>query len=154
MDLLKPNYRELAQQCIDSHAKQAIAVSFIPLVSLPVVYGVCTKMIVKLDKIFGITTELGWDSEIVQDVFAGIVAAPALLVPFLGAGAAAVFVKSIGKNYAAAVIAVIENDDAPDLSDAALISQRVREELKKIHATRRGRRSGRMQRNDVNANDV
>ena len=139
--------REQVQQCIDSHAKQAVAVSFIPLVSLPIVYGVCTKMIVRLDKIFGIPTELGWDSEIIQDVFAGIVAAPALLVPFLGAGAAAVFVKSIGQNYAAAVTSVLEGPDASDLdlSNAKDLSQRIKNELKKIHAAKRGKRNERIQ---------
>ena len=136
--------QEQAQKCIDSHAKQAIVVSFIPLVSLPIVYGVCTKMIVQLDKIFGIPTELGWDSEIIQDIFAGIVAAPALLIPFAGAGAAAVYVKSIGQDYTTAVTAVLEGADAPDLSDTALISQRVKEELKKIHANKRGKRNERI----------
>jgi len=105
---------------------------------------VCTKMIVKLDKIFGIPTELGWDSEIVQDLFAGIVAAPALLVPFLGAGAAAVFVKSVGQNYAAAISAVLESPTPPDLTDKKEISARIKEELKKIHAAKRGKRNERI----------
>ena len=72
-----------AQKCIESHVNQAIAVSFIPLVSVPIVYGVCAKMIVKLDKIFGIPTAKGWDSEILNDIIAGIVVAPELVIPLL-----------------------------------------------------------------------
>ena len=135
---------EQAQDCIESHAKQAIAVSFIPLVSLPIVYGVCAKMIVKLDKVFGIPTAKGWDSEIVQDIMAGIIAAPALAIPFLGAGVAASFVKSIGNSYAQAVAAVVSISTTEELKDGAIVVERVKNELKKIYAKQRLERLERM----------
>ena len=133
-----------AQKCIDAHAKQAIAVSFIPLVSLPIVYGVCAKMIVKLDKIFGIPTAKGLDSEILNDVIAGIIAAPALAIPLLGAGVASTYIKSIGESYAQAVSAVINTAAPQELSDGAFVSNRVKEELQKIHAKQREKRLERM----------
>jgi len=126
-----------ARECIETHAKQAIAVSFIPLVSLPIVYGVCAKMIINLDKIFGIPTAKGWDSEITQDIMAGVIAAPALAIPFLGAGVAAMFVKSIGKSYAQAVAAVVSASTRQELTDGALVAERVKGELKKIYAQQR-----------------
>ena len=133
-----------AQDCIEAHAKQAIAVSFIPLVSLPIVYGVCAKMIVKLDKIYGIPTAKGWDSEIVQDIMAGVIAAPALAVPFLGAGVASVFVNSIGKSYSQAVAAVVSVSTEEERSDGKLVAERVKNELKKIYAKQRQERLERM----------
>ena len=132
-----------ADKCIETHAKQALAVSFIPLVSVPIVYGVCTKMIVQLDKIFGIPTAKGWDSEIASDIMAGVIAAPALAIPFLGAGVAAVYVKSIGKSYAQAVTEVVKTSTPQELSDGALVTSRVKEELQKIYAKKRAERLAR-----------
>ena len=129
-----------AQKCIDTHAKQAIAVSFIPLVSLPIVYGVCAKMIVKLDKIFGIPTAKGWDSEILHDILAGVIAAPVLAIPVLGAGMASVYIKSIGEIYAQAVAEVVRTTTPQERVDSALVGQRVKAELQKIHAKKRAER--------------
>ena len=136
--------REQAQDCIKAHAKQAIAVSFIPLVSLPIVYGVCAKMIIKLDKIYGITTATGWDSEITQDIMAGVIAAPALAIPFIGAGIAGAFVKSIGSSYSQAVAAVVTVSTPQELTDDAIVAERVKNELKKIYAKQRQERLERM----------
>jgi len=124
---------EKAQKCVDGHVKQAMAVSFVPLVSLPMVYGVCAKMIVKLDKIFGIPMAKGWNSEIVQDMVVGLVAAPALLIPVLGAGVAATYVRTIGENYAKAVGAVVRTSNPQELNDIRFVARKVKEELKKIH---------------------
>jgi len=135
---------EKAQKCIEAHAKQAIAVSFIPLVSIPIVYGVCAKMIVKLDKIFGIPTAKGWDSEILQDVVTGVIVAPALAIPVLGAGVAATYIKSIGKNYAQAVASVVSTSTTQELSDNTFVTCRVKEELQKIHVKNREKQLERM----------
>ena len=129
-----------AQKCINTHAKQAVVISFIPLVSVPIVYGVCTKMIFQIDKIFGIPTSKGWDSEIINDLIAGIIAAPALAIPLLGAGMASAYIKSIGENYTKAVLAVVSTSTQEELIDGLLVAQRVKEELQKIHAQQREQR--------------
>jgi uncharacterized protein (DUF697 family) len=135
---------EKAQKCVNTHAGQAIAVSFIPLVSVPIVYGVCAKMIVQLDKIFGIPTAKGWDSEILNDIIAGIIAAPALAIPILGAGVASSYIKSIGESYAQAVAAVVSTSAPEELSDGTFVADRVKEELQKIYAKQREKRRERM----------
>ena len=139
-----------AQACIDTHAKQAVAVSFIPFISVPIVYGVCAKMIVQLDKIFGIPTAKGWDSEVVGNILAGVIAAPALAIPLLGAGAASVYIKSIGENYAKAVAIVISNATPEELNDNEFITQSVKDELQKIYAQRREARQKRMNQKEAN----
>ena len=140
-----------ANVCIESHAKQAIAVSFIPFISLPIVYGVCAKMIVQLDKIFGIPTAKGWDSEILNDILAGIVAAPALAIPVLGAGVASSYIKSIGESYATAVAEVVRTSTPQEISSTAIISPRVKEELQKIYAKQREKRKERMKSREMKA---
>jgi uncharacterized protein (DUF697 family) len=127
---------EQARACIETHANQAIAVSFIPLISTPIVYGVCTKMIVQLDKIFGIPTKKGWDSEIVNNILAGVIAAPALMIPILGAGVASVYIKSIGENYAKAVSTVLSHATDEERHDSEYITRSIKEELQKIYAQR------------------
>ena len=137
---------EQAHACIKTHANQAIAVSFIPLISVPIVYGVCAKMIVQLDKIFGIPTSTGWDSEIVNNILAGVVAAPALMIPLLGAGAASVYIKSIGESYIKAVSAVLSRTTPEEQHDSEYITRSIKEELQKIHAQRREKRLERTNR--------
>jgi len=134
---------EQAQQCIESHANQAFGVSFIPFISVPIVYGVCAKMIVQLDKIFGIPTVIDWDSEIVGDIFAGFVAAPALMIPLLGAGFASAYVKSIGQNYTQAIACVLAHTDMDALQDPKQVTHLIKEELHKIHAAKRENRIAR-----------
>jgi len=128
---------EKAQKCVETHAKQAVVVSFIPLVSIPIIYGVCAKMIIKLDKIFGIKTAKGFNSEIVYNIAAGIIAAPALAIPFLGAGIASVYIKSIGETYVEAVSAVVGSSTLQEISNNALTARRLKEELQKIYAKKR-----------------
>ena len=128
---------EKIRVCIEIHAKQAFAVSFVPLVSVPIVYGICAKMIVSLDKILGIRTAWVKDSEIVQDIIAGIFAAPALAIPVLGGSVAAAFITSIGENYAQAVAAVKSAATKTELADHAFVARRVKEELQKIRNSNR-----------------
>jgi len=135
--------RDDVDNCIEMHVKQALAVSFIPLVSAPVVWGVCVKMIVRLDGIFGIPTAKGWDSEILHDVMAGVIAAPVLAIPLLGAGAAAVFVRSIGTSYANAVESVLAVATEEERVDVNYVSTHVKAALKKQHEEKRERRRAR-----------
>ena len=131
--------RVKGKACVSSHAAQALAVSFVPLVSLPLVHGVCVKMILSLDRIFGIPTAKGLGSEIFEDVLVGIIAAPVLMVPFLGAFAAAAYIRTTGEYYLEAVVRVVES--GADLMDADIVSLRIKEELHAIHAKRRRRRT-------------
>jgi len=105
-------------------------------VSLPIVYGVCAKMIIKLGRIFGLPSAEGLGSEILQDVMVGVVIAPALVIPILGANVAASYIKTIGRNYAEAVTAVICTSNTQKLGDGAFVAKRVRDELQRIHINR------------------
>jgi hypothetical protein len=106
-------------------------------------------MIVKLDKILGIPTAKGWDSEILHDVMAGVIAAPALAIPLLGAGVASAYIKSIGENYSHAVIEVLKTSSALEQKDNSFISRRIKEELHKRHVKQRERRSIRTEANHI-----
>ena len=126
--------------CVKSHGKQALTISFVPLVSAVLVQGICVKMILKLDKILGIPTAKGFDSEVYQDIFAGILMMPAMAVPILGAGVAKVHVMTIGEHYVKAVVEVLKTSTLAELADENIVHERIRAELAKIHQTRREKR--------------
>ena len=131
---------EAANACIVANTKQAVAISFVPLVSIPLVHGICVKMIVQLDKIFGIPTDKGFSSEIFHDILTGIVIAPAMAVPVLGAGVAHFYIKTVGEYYVKAVASVLDSVEKEKVLDRAYISNRINKELQNIHMKQRTQR--------------
>jgi len=138
--ILMDSRMEAANACISANSKQAVAISFIPLVSTPLVHGICVKMIVQLNKIFGIPTDTRFGSEIFNDVLAGVVLAPAMAIPLLGAGMAHVYIKYIGQDYAKAVATVLESAEKEEIEDGNLIADRIKNELQNMYKQRRTRR--------------
>ena len=126
-----------ANACIVAHSKQAIAISFVPLVSIPLIHGICVKMIVQLNGIFGIPTDKRFDSEIFSDILTGIVIAPAMAVPVLGAGVAHIYIKSIGECYAQAVSTVLNSIGGEELKNRIQLADRIKNELQNIHKQHR-----------------
>ena len=133
---------DAANACIDANSKQAVAISFVPLVSIPLVHGICVKMIVQLDKIFGIPTDTRLGSEIFHDILTGIVMAPAMAIPILGAGVAHGYIKSIGECYAKAVATVLDSAQEDEISDRNRIADKIKNELQNMHKQRRTQRKG------------
>ena len=138
---MENDLRSIGLACIESHSKQALAISFVPLISVPLVHGVCVKMIMQLDKILGIRTAKGLDSEIFEDVLVGIIAAPAMMIPFVGAFAAATYIKTTAEYYLDTAMKVVAASSDCELEDSALIAGRIKEELHSIHTARRKRRA-------------
>ena len=126
-----------AKLCITANSKQAIAISFVPFISIPLVHGICIKMIMQLNKIFGIPTDKRFGSEIFNDILTGIVMTPAMAIPVLGAGVAHTYIKSIGEYYAQAVATVLDSATKDELENRNLIADKIKNELENIHNQRR-----------------
>jgi len=127
---------EAANTCIAINSKQAAAISFVPLVSVPLVHGICVKMIVKLNKIFGIPTDNRFGSEIFNNILTGIVMAPAMAMPILGSAVSHIYVKSIGQYYIKAVVTVLNSVDKKELENRNLIADKIKNELENMHRQR------------------
>jgi len=80
-----------------------------------------------------------------KHVAAGVIASPALAIPFLGAGVASAYIKSIGENYADAVVFVMGTSTLEELNDSTFIARRVREESQSAYVRKREKRRERMQ---------
>jgi len=134
---------EAANDCIAANSKQAAAISFVPFVSVPLVHGLCVKMIVQLNKIFGISTDTRFGSEIFNNLLAGVVMAPAMALPLLGAGMSYLYIKSIGEDYATAAVAVlssVEKEEGAGDEDKYLIADKIKLELQNMYKNRRAQR--------------
>jgi len=131
---------EAANACIKYSSRQAVVISFVPLVSIPLIHGICVKMIVQLNRIFGIPTDMRFGSEIFHDILTGIVIAPAMAIPVLGAGVAHVYIKSIGEYYSRAVMAVLDSVEKEEIEDRSRIADRIKYELQNMHKQRRTQR--------------
>jgi len=131
---------EAAKACIEDNSSQAVILSFVPLVSVPLVHGICVKMIVQLNKIFGIPTDIRFGSEIFNDILTGIVMAPALAIPILGAGVANAYIKSIGEYYAKAVTTVLESISVEEIEDKNQLADKIKSELQNMHKQYRAQR--------------
>ena len=89
------------KECIEVFSKRALKASFLPLVSLPLVQGLCLAMQTELDKIFDVGTAKG---EKYSNIALGIFATPLMLIPLLGAIPSEAYVRTVGKSYMKALI--------------------------------------------------
>ena len=87
--------------CIKKHSKRAIKASFIPILSIPLVHGICAAMQSELDKIFDIGKA---KDEKHSNIVLGAIATPLMLIPLWGAVPAEAYVQTVGENYVKALI--------------------------------------------------
>ena len=92
---------EQGKACIKKHSKRALKASFIPIVSIPLVHGICAAMQSELDKIFDIGTA---KDEKHSNIVVGAIATPLMLIPLWGAVPAEAYVQTVGENYMKALI--------------------------------------------------
>ena len=87
--------------CIKKYSKRALKASFLPIVSIFLVHGICAAMQTELDKIFDIGKA---KDEKHSNIALGVVATPFMLVPIWGAVPAEAYVQTVGESYLKALI--------------------------------------------------
>ena len=87
--------------CIKKYSKRALKASFLPIVSVFLVHGVCAAMQAELDKIFGIGTA---KDEKHSNIALGVVATPFMVIPLWGAIPAEAYVQTVGESYMKALV--------------------------------------------------
>ena len=93
-------------ECIEVFSKRALKASFLPLVSLPLVHGICVAMQAELDKIFDVGPA---KAETYSNVALGIFATPFMAIPLLGAVPSEAYVRTVGISYMKALIKLHED---------------------------------------------
>lgn len=123
--------KEKGTKCIESYMNKAIKIGFVPGGCIPIVYGICIKLIMDLNKIVGINFTKEVAVDIFSDVIVGIIATPFMTVPFLSAATAGGLVMAVGDNYLDSLICVLERSTVSEFSNNKLIEKRIKDEIKK-----------------------
>lgn len=123
--------KQKCYDCVQSYSRKATKIGFLPVGCIPIVHSMCIKMVVELNKIVGITSNKGFASEVFTDALVGAVVTPFMAVPLLSAAAASSYIEVIGDTYSKTLLAVVEKSSDEELKNNALISKRIKEEIKK-----------------------
>lgn len=128
---------EKGKKVISDYASSAMKIGAIPGGCIPIVYGICIKMIADLNDLAGFNSGKKFADEIFTDVVVGLIVTPLMLVPFLSALTAFAYIQTIGDNYLGALLKVIDLSLDQELTDNMLVKERLKKELEKMKNNRR-----------------
>lgn len=120
------------KQIISDYESSATKIGFIPGGCIPIVHGMCIKMISELNNIAGFKTGGNFADEIFTNVVLGIVATPLMIVPLLSAAAASSYVSTVGESYLEAMLNAINKSSDRELRDSSLMKERIKKELESL----------------------
>lgn len=118
--------------CIYKYKEAATKVGFVPGGCIPVVHGMCIRMIAELNEIGGFPSGKGFADEIFTDALVGLFVTPFLAIPLLSIAVAQAYVETVGESYLKAMLGVIDKSTDSELQDNTLMKKRLKEELTKL----------------------
>lgn len=122
-------------QCyIDNYSDKAMKVGMAPIACVPIIHGMCIKMLIDLNGLVGINSAKSFAENIFADAIIGIIVTPFMAVPLLSAGIASAYISAVGEAYLDALISVIGLSMDWELKNNALMAKRITEELKRRKA--------------------
>lgn len=117
---------------ISDYESKATKIGFVPGGCIPIIHGMCIKMIADLNSIAGFKSGKSFADEIFADAVIGLIATPFMAVPLLSAAVASAYVQTIGESYLKALISVIHLSSDRELTNNELMKKRLKEELSKL----------------------
>lgn len=126
------NVEICGNRIINTYKSKATKIGFIHGGCIPIIHGMCIKMIADLNSAAGFQSEKGFADEKFADAVVGLIATPFLAVPLLSAAVASAYVQTVGENYLKALISVIHLSPDQELDDNELIKKRLKEELSRL----------------------
>ena len=124
-------FRKKGMECVEKYTDKALKIGVVPWGCIPIVHGLCIKMLIELNRLVSINSAKRYATDIFTDVVVGVIATPFMGVPLVSSAVAAAYVKSFGKTYLDALMSVIERSNDSDLKNTDLMAKRIREELEK-----------------------
>ena len=122
-------YEDKAKGCIEEYVEQATKIGWVPGGCIPVVHGLCIKMINKLHTIYGISSNKGIAEEIFADAVVGVIVTPMMAIPILSAAVAYAYVSSIGESYMKTLSEVMKESKYSDLNNQKLMAERIKQQI-------------------------
>lgn len=126
------NVEICGNRIINTYKSKATKIGFIHGGCIPIIHGMCIKMIADLNSAAGFQSGKGFADEKFADAVVGLIATPFLAVPLLSAAVASAYVQTVGENYLKALISVIHLSPDQELDDNELIKKRLKEELSRL----------------------
>lgn len=117
--------------CIQSYSDKALKIGFVPGGCIPIVHGMCIKMIMDLNRIVGISSTEGFAADIFANAVVGVIATPFMAVPLLSAAIAYGYVGAVGESYLDSLMCVVERSTVGELKNNELMAKRIKAEIKK-----------------------
>lgn len=119
-------------QCyIDNYSDKAMKMGIVPIACVPIIHGMCIKMLIDLNSLVGINSAKSFVEDIFANAVIGFIVTPFMAVPLLSAGIASAYISAVGEAYLDALINVIGLSMDGELKNNALMAKRITEELKK-----------------------
>lgn len=119
-------------EIVSHYLTTATKIGFVPVGCIPIVHGMCIKMIADLNDLAGIRFGGNFASEIFADFIVGLITTPFMMVPLLSSAFARAYVQVVGKGYLKALMSVVHLSSAEELKDNQLMKQRLKDELTKL----------------------
>lgn len=123
---------EKGKRIVSDYVSKAEKIGFVPGGCVPIVHGMCIKMIAELNDLAGFKSGKHFADEIFTDVIVGIIATPLMCIPLVSAAFAAAYVEQTGEDYIKAMLCVIDMSSDRELKDNALTKARLKKELSKM----------------------
>lgn len=123
--------RQKGQSCIDNYSDRAMKAGFLPVLSIPIVHGMCIKMLADLNSMAGIDSAKELAADIFANVVVGIIATPFMAIPLLGAAVASAYIAAVGESYLDALMGALGRSMDWEIRNNELMAKRIAEELRK-----------------------
>ena len=117
---------------VSDYSFAATKIGFIPGGCIPIVHGMCIKMIADLNKLAGIKGGGKFADEIFTNAVLGLISTPFMVVPLLSAAVAYAYVQQVGEDYMKALMSVINLSSDRELENNELMKERLKRELSKL----------------------
>ncbi|MFV0520076.1 MAG: hypothetical protein ACK5LY_07350 [Lachnospirales bacterium] len=101
------------------------------MVNIPFIHGLCIKMFIELNAIFGINNSKNFVSDTYENVIVAAIVAPFMSVPLLSIAVAKAYIEVVGENYVNALNIIIQSSNDYQLKNDTYLKQRIKEELEK-----------------------
>lgn len=115
--------------CVEKYANRAMYIGFIPIVSIPIVHGLCVSVVSDLEKMAGLDS-LDND-QIIANIVVGAIMTPLMAIPLFGGLVAGGYVHAAGEGALEALISVVENNSEVDLRNKETVIRKMKEEMNK-----------------------
>ncbi len=107
-------------------------IGIVPGGCIPLVHGICIKLITDLNNLAGLKSDKSFAGEIFLNVVIGLIATPLMAVPFYSSRIASNYVREIGDNYLEALTNVINFSSDQELQEKELMKQKLVRELNRM----------------------